>query len=97
MKYPCQGPYCHTRATKDRFQKKSKRLRGRNAYHAIEHNNNSFTIFCTTHCQHDWVNANVQNILAQRPIPFNHERKLSDDTYHLSTYGWVTKDGVDNE
>ena len=97
MKHACQGPNCHTYPTKDRFNKSTKRLKGRNAYHAIDNNNNCFTIFCTTGCQNDWINANVENIVNQRPITFNRERRFSDDTYHLSTYGWVTKDGVDNE
>ena len=98
MKYACQGPSCHRRETKDRFNKKTKRLKGRNAYFTMDHeHNNCFTIFCTTGCQNDWINANVQNIVAQRPITFIRERKLSEDTYHLSEYGWVTKDGVDNE
>ena len=98
MKYPCQGPNCHTRQTKDRFNKSTKRLKGRNAYHATTQGyRGPFTIFCTTGCQNDWINANVQNIVAQRPITFIRERKLSEDTYHLSEYGWVTKDRVDNE
>ena len=97
MKYPCQGPNCHTRATKDRYNKKTKRLKGRNAYHAIDDNNNCFTIFCTTGCQNDWINANLQNIVAQRPITFNRERKLSEQTYHISPYGNVTRDRIDNE
>ena len=49
-----------------------------------------YTIFCTTGCQHDWINANVQNIVNQRPITFNRERKLSEDTYCIS-HGWVQK------
>ena len=96
MKYACQGPSCHRRETKDRFNKKTKRLKGRNAYHNMNMNG-VYSIFCTTGCQNDWIEANVQNIVAQRPITFNRERKLSEDTYHLSEYGWVTKDRVDNE
>ena len=92
MKYPCQGPHCHRYSTKDRFIKKEKRLKGRNAYHAIEHNNNSFTIFCTTGCQNDWINANVENIVNQRPILFNRERKFSEQTYHITEGGWLRRD-----
>ena len=97
MKYACQGPKCHTYSTKDRFNKKTKRLRGRNAYFAIDNSNNCFTIFCTTGCQNDWINANVENIVNQRPIPFNRERKFSEQTYSLGPSGWLTRDGVDNE
>ena len=97
MKYPCQGPNCHRQTTKDRFNKKTKRLKGRNAYHSVDGGYSVYTIFCTTGCQNDWVAANVQNIVNQRPITFNHERKTSEQTYHISTYGWVTRDGVDNE
>ena len=96
MKYPCQGPNCHTQKTKDRFNKKTKRLRGRNAYHSANMAS-TFSIFCTNGCQNDWVAANVQNIVAQRPITFNRERKLSDQTYHITEGGWLRRDGVDNE
>ena len=75
MKYPCQGPNCHTQKTKDRFNKKTKRLRGRNAYHSANMAS-TFSIFCPNGCQNDWVAANVQNIVAQRPITFNRERSL---------------------
>ena len=36
--------------------------------------------------QNDWINANVENIVAQRPITFNRERKLSEhSTIYPST------------
>jgi hypothetical protein len=90
---------CHERPTKDRYNKSAKRLKGRNAYHAIDDNNNSYTIFCTTGCLNDWINDNVQNIVNQRPVTFNRERKFSEHIYHLNESGWVQKisDGVDNE
>ena len=97
MKYPCQGPMCHERPTKDRYNKSAKRLKGRNAYFSMDHDYGIYTIFCTTGCQNDWINANVQNIVNQRPITFNRERKFSEDTYHLGPSGWLRKDGVDNE
>ena len=97
MKYPCQGPNCHNVATKDRFNKRLKRLKGRNAYFNMDHSYKPYVIFCTTGCQSDWINANVENIVAQRPIIFNRERKLSEHTYHISENGWVRRDGVDNE
>jgi hypothetical protein len=96
MKYPCQGPNCHARTTKDRFHKPTKRLKGRNAYHSMDMRS-IYSLFCTTTCQNDWTAANVENIVNQRPIKFNRERKLSEHTYHISTYGWVTRDGVDIE
>jgi len=92
MKYPCQGPMCHERPTKDRYNKSAKRLKGRNAYHAIDDNNNSYTIFCTSGCLNDWIDANVENIVNQRPVTFNRERKLSEQTYHISENGWVRSD-----
>ena len=58
------------------------------------------TIFCSYGCQNDWINANVENIVNQRPITFNRERKLSEDTYHLSEIILVMtrdEDRVDNE
>jgi hypothetical protein len=67
MKYPCQGPNCHTRPTKDRFNS-------------------------TTGCQHDWINANIQNIVAQRPITFIRERKVSEQTFHITEGGWLRLD-----
>ena len=63
----------------------------------MDHGYQPFTIFCTTGCQNDWVAANVENIVAQRPITFNRERKFSEDTYHLGPSGWLRKNGVDNE
>ena len=92
MKYPCQGPNCHTRPTKDRFNKSTKRLKGRNAYFSMDHGNGTFAIFCTTGCQNDLINANIQNIVAQRPITFNRERKLSEQTYHLTEGNWLRSD-----
>ena len=91
MKHPCQGPNCHTRTTKDRFNKSSKGLKGRNAYHSMNMNG-AYSIFCTTGCQDDWITANVQNIVNQRPITFNRERKISDQTYHITEGGWVRSD-----
>ncbi len=98
MKYTCQGPNCHRYPTKDRFNKSSKRLKGRNAYHSIDMGS-IYSIFCTTTCQNDWTAANIKNIVAQRPITFNRERKLSEQTYHISENGWVRsdEDRVDNE
>jgi len=92
VKYPCQGPNCHRRETKDRFNKSSKRLKGRNAYLDMDHDYRSFTLFCTTGCQNDWINANVDNIVAQRPITFNRERKFSEQTYHITEGGWICSD-----
>lgn len=92
MKYPCQGPMCHERPTKDRYNKKLKRLKGRNAYFDMSHGYRPFTIFCTTGCQNDWINANVESIVAQRPITFKKERELSDQTYHITEGGWVRSD-----
>ena len=93
MKYPCQGPKCHTYSTKDRFHKSIKRLKGRNAYlNTTQGYRGPFTIFCTTGCQNDWIMANVDNIVAQRPITFNRERKLSEQTYHITEGGWVRSD-----
>ena len=92
MKSPSQGRNCHTRPTKDRFNKSSKRLKGRNAYFSMDHGYRPFTIFCTTGCQNDWINANIQNIVAQRPITFNRERKLSEQTYHLTEGNWLRSD-----
>ena len=92
MKHACQGPNCHTRTTKDRFNKSTKRLKGRNAYFNMDHSYKPYTIFCTNGCQNDWINANVQNIVNQRPITFNRERKLSEQTYHITEGGWVRSD-----
>ena len=93
MKYPCQGPNCHTRPTKDRFNKSTKRLKGRNAYFPMdEQQRGTYTIFCTTGCQNDWLYANVANIVNQRLITFNRERKLSEDTFHITEGGWLRRD-----
>jgi len=98
MKHVCQGPDCHRYPTKDRFNKKLKRLKGRNAYHNV-YIAGVYSIFCTTRCQNDWIVANLQNIVNQRPITFNRERKLSEQTYRLSANNWLMRDEnrVDNE
>ena len=98
----CHGPECHEKATTDRVRgsKGSKVLRTRkikqhhNEYYNV---NRAWNYFCSQGCQNDWINANVENIVNQRPITFNRERRFSEQTYHLGERGWLTRDGVDNE
>ena len=87
MKYPCQGPNCHTRQTKDRFNKSTKRLKGRNAYFDMSHGYRPFTIFCTTGCQNDWINDNIEHALNHfgRTTEVKH---LTEENAWYKSYDW---------
>ncbi len=79
-KHYCQGTFCHTRETQDRFQKSTGMLRGRYAYATyVEQRfaNDNFLIFCSNGCMIDWVNEHTQDIINNRPIRFITERRTS--------------------
>ena len=87
-KHFCQGPWCHTKTTQDRFLKSRGVVRGRYAYSNIASSNNedvrwhnydyrSDTYFCSQGCKMDWLNHNMQNIEQGRPIEFIRHRRES--------------------
>ena len=81
-KHFCQGPYCHTRPTQDRFLKSRGVVRGRYAYATRDSNNdyahwNSDKYFCSQSCKFDWLSINMTNIEQGRPIEFIRHRRES--------------------
>ena len=84
-KHFCQGPLCHTRTTQDRFLKSRGVVRGR--YACLEtdyqnhpngyYDNRRSKYFCSTTCESEWLNHNMENIEHGRPIEFIRHRRES--------------------
>ena len=89
-KHFCQGPDCHTRTTQDRFLKSRGVVRGRYASCDLDnvrseyYDNRRGKYFCSTGCQYDWLNVNMENIEQGRPIEFVRHRRESQG-YHKVT------------
>ncbi len=99
MKYFCQNRKCCENHTKDRYHKASQTFRSRYAYFKIDNlNYGSMALFCTTGCQQQWLDANLQNIIEGRPIPFLRERLSENKKYRAvkSVHGWLTYEPLDN-
>jgi len=106
-KHFCQGTYCHTRPTSDRFLKSKGIIRGRYAYSQIDSNSNggygygseSDRYFCSQGCKMDWLNENMDNIRQGIPVPFIRYRRFTEG-YHKTKGRWgqnyIEKIGVDN-
>ena len=85
-KHYCQGPNCHTRKTKDRWQKSTGKLRGRYASWSIDTKRGYYdymTLFCSQGCANEWLNDHTQDIVNRRPIPFITERRVAEGTYDI--------------
>ena len=79
-KHFCQGPYCHTRTTQDRFLKSRGVVRGRYAYLNLQSQGYSASgdkFFCSQRCKFDWLETNMENIEQGRPIEFIRHRRES--------------------
>ena len=84
-KHFCQGPFCHTYATQDRFLKSRGVIRGRYAYADMNKEQNGYyyysnadKYFCSQSCKYEWLNTNMENIEQGRPIEFiTHRRETS--------------------
>ena len=97
-KHFCQGTNCHTRTTQDRFLKSRGVVRGRyaslNMDYDSSHNgyydNTRSKFFCSTSCQDEWLNANMENIEQGRPIEFIRHRRESQGYQKITTEheGW---------
>ncbi len=86
-KHFCQGPDCHTRTTQDRFLKSRGVVRGRYANLTMDHDATWYKrsrYFCSTSCQDEWLNVNMENIEHGRPIEFIRHRRESQG-YHKVT------------
>ena len=79
-KHFCQGPHCHTRTTQDRFLKSRGVIRGRYAMWERDHTTEYHMrakYFCSTSCESEWLNHNMENIEHGRPIEFIRHRRES--------------------
>ena len=92
-KHFCQGPWCHTQVTQDRFLKSRGVIRGRYAYCDMDQQNwysESDKYFCSQSCKLQWLSVNMENIEHGRPIEFIRHRRESqgyakvtcDDSYY---------------
>ena len=88
-KHFCQGPDCHTKTTQDRFLKSRGVVRGRYAMWTLDNSNEYHArakYFCSTGCESEWLNVNMENIEQGRPIEFIRHRRESGG------YAKVTED-----
>jgi hypothetical protein len=81
-KHFCQGPYCHTRTTQDRFLKSRGVVRGRYAYTSLDNDSQYYyaesdKYFCSQSCKLSWLSVNMTNIEQGRPIEFIRHRRES--------------------
>jgi hypothetical protein len=82
-KHFCQGPWCHTQVTQDRFLKSRGVIRGRYARINMDydHRNSYYGMrdkyFCSQGCESNWLSANMENIEHGRPIEFIRHRRES--------------------
>ena len=97
-KHFCQGPYCHTRPTQDRFLKSKGIIRGRYARLNRDDKTEYYLedkYFCSLGCSKDWLGDNMTLIEMGIPVPFITERRFSEgyekktttyDSYGGGTY-----------
>ena len=107
-KHFCQGPSCHVKTTQDRFLKSRGVVRGRYALWTRDTSNEYHSrckYFCSTACENEWLNENMENIEQGRSIEFiRHRResqgyqKVTDShtDYHGQAYKTSRIERVDN-
>ena len=104
-KHFCQGPWCHTRETSDRFLKSKGIIRGRYAYSNINsnyqyYNAESDKYFCSQSCKNQWLSVHMEDIEHGRPIAFITHRRISEG-YQKTKGRWgqnyIEQIGVDND
>tara|TARA_Y100000593_G_scaffold65444_1_gene120608 strand:- start:110 stop:424 length:315 start_codon:yes stop_codon:yes gene_type:complete len=83
-KHFCQGTNCHKYSTTDRFLKSKGIIRGR--YAILKRDSESDwcsrgKYFCSTRCESDWLNNNMENIERGIPVPFIRERRFTEGYY----------------
>ncbi len=87
-KHFCQGPYCHTRSTTDRFLKSRNVIRGRYARLNRDDRTEYYPrskYFCSTNCESLWLDENMENIEQGRPIEFIRHRRESGGYQKVTT------------
>ena len=81
-KHFCQGPSCHVKTTQDRFLKSRGVVRGRYALWTRDTSNEYHSrckYFCSTACENEWLNENMENIEQGRSIEFiDTEERVKD-------------------
>ena len=97
-KYFCQGPYCHTNATSDRFLKSQGVIRGRYAYAEVNGKSNggygygtiSDRYFCSQSCKNEWLNTHMDSIQRRTLPPFIDHRRVTEGYEKKTTLheGW---------
>jgi hypothetical protein len=109
-KHFCQGPWCHTNPTSDRFLKSKGIIRGRYAYADMNKERNGYhyisdsdKYFCSQTCKNEWLNVNMESIARRTLPPFIEHRRITEGyekkTTHTSygrNYHTIQKIGVDN-
>ena len=79
-KHFCQGPDCHQKTTQDRFLKSRGVIRGRYAMWNMDESNGyspRCKFFCSTRCESEWLDVQMENIEQGRPIEFIRHRRES--------------------
>ena len=85
-KHFCQGPWCHTQVTQDRFLKSRGVIRGRYANLTMNHEATWYKrsrYFCSQGCESQWLNEHMENIEHGRPIEFIRHRRESGGTQNV--------------
>ena len=84
-KYFCQGPYCHTNATSDRFLKSKGIIRGRYAFAEVNGKSNGYydsitadRYFCSQGCKNEWLNTHMDSIQRRTLPPFIDHRRVTE-------------------
>ena len=105
-KHFCQGPYCHTHPTTDRFLKSKGIIRGRYARldRDYDHRHSYYGMrdkyFCSQTCESNWLSVHMEDIEHGRPIAFIRERRITEG-YEKGKTRWgsncIQKIGVDND
>ena len=107
-KHFCQGPWCHTQVTQDRFLKSRGVVRGRYALWTRDTSNEYHSrakYFCSTACESEWLNTHMESIEQGRPIEFIRHRRESGGyqkvtnshtDYHGQPYKTSRIERVDN-
>ena len=97
-KHFCQGPYCHTRTTQDRFLKSRGVIRGRYALWTLDTSNEynaRAKYFCSTSCESSWLDTHMANIENGRPIEFiRHRRETGgyEKVKEVNEYSWNNRE-----
>ena len=97
----CHGPECHQRHTVDRVRgvKGSKVLRTRKIKINNWNSDNQWGYFCSNHCQNDFWNKHVRDIVAIAPRTEALETPIHDPkkTKHTHEYSWGNHSWTDTE